>query len=121
MKITNLERSKVTANSLAEFIEEIKDDKDFLLVLSVKENFCSSLNITMEELNERLKVAKSVYLYDVLGYIDGNPITRFNLYHSFKKLILKFYKRIEYNNNEKLTFEERKDIFSFIERQLQCQ
>ena len=121
MSLSNEQRSTVTANTFTEYVDIIKTEQEFILIIDVKKEFCKSLKITIEELNGRLKIAKSLYLYDIVGYINAKPITRFNLHHAFKKLIIKIFKRIEYNNNEKLTFDEKKDIFSSIERSLQCQ
>ncbi len=96
-----------------EYINEIKNEKSFIMISQVKNEFCKALEIEEKFFHKCLKKTKSDYLYDIIGYIDGIKITRFNIIYKFKKIINKIYKQLE--KVEKLNFNEKRYVLEFME------
>lgn len=122
MSDLNLKRTSISAratvNGFTEYINELKDEKYFVFVQQQKEIYAKSVGITDEEFTLRLKDQQSDYVYDIVGFIDGKAITRFNLIYLFKKTITKIIRRIECENRESLTYDEKRLVMEELELRL---
>jgi hypothetical protein len=116
--MSNTERCTATSEGFAEYIAELNSKNDFVLIAEEKKVYAHAIGITDEEFEERLKECKSEYMYDTVGYSDGKAITRFNLIYLFKKTILKMIKRIECDNRETLTYDEKRFFMDQLELKL---
>jgi hypothetical protein len=110
--------SQTTLNGFTDYINELKNEKYFVLVQQQKEIYAKAIGISNEEFTARLKDQESDFVYDIVGYIDGKAVTRFNLIYLFKKTITKIIRRIECENRETLTYDEKRLIMEELELRL---
>lgn len=110
--------AQATVEGFTEYLNLIKDEVVYVLVSQQKEIYADAIGIELDEFNDRLKRCKSEFLYDTVGYIDGKAVTRFNLIYLFKKTIKKLIKRIETEQREPLTYEEKIFVVEQLELQL---